>query len=398
MAKKKFKKPNIILWKLFYWISKFICKFKLKLRIIKNELKKVKGPYVVIANHQASIDFMPMCVAVKRRAHIVISKSFYESLSVQPFIRAIGAIPKNQFQTLIPDMKRMKSVLDNGMPLIIYPAGLMTESGIHTPVPSATGKTLKWFGKDVYFADIRGSYFAKPKWGKGIRKGRVTLSVTKLIDSEALKQISEEELQKIVEEKLSYDAYEDQMKNRIPFKNGDNVEGFEYVLYKCPKCHQEHTIKVVNKNQMVCDCGYNVTFDKCGLMNGENLIFDTPSNWYRSIEKDQFDVVFNTPNYELSDEAEIHKVNLKKHKFESVGTAVVKLTQEGFNINGNINGEVVDKFISTKYIQILPFKPGKFLEIQDGNEIYRILLKKNKDVTKWLITLKAFYELNNPKK
>ena len=66
----------------------------------------------------------------------------------------------------------MKEVVDNNMPLTIYPAGLMSEQGIATPIPDSTGKFLKWLKQDVYIAKIRGTYLTKPKWSKVRRKGK----------------------------------------------------------------------------------------------------------------------------------------------------------------------------------------------------------------------------------
>ena len=42
------------------YFVKLIAKFKFNLKIEKNEIKKLKGSYVVIANHESSIDFINM--------------------------------------------------------------------------------------------------------------------------------------------------------------------------------------------------------------------------------------------------------------------------------------------------------------------------------------------------
>ena len=78
----------------------------------------------------------------------------------------MGVIPKQQFQTTVTDMKNMKAVVEAGQPLVIYPAGLMCEDGLSTPVPKATYKFLKWMNVDVYMARTEGSYFVMPKWSK----------------------------------------------------------------------------------------------------------------------------------------------------------------------------------------------------------------------------------------
>jgi len=74
-------------------------------------------------------------------------------MSINPILKKCGVIPKQQFQTAMEDLKKMKAVIDNNMPLVIYPAGLMSEDGIATKIPKGTGKLLKWFNCDVYVAN-----------------------------------------------------------------------------------------------------------------------------------------------------------------------------------------------------------------------------------------------------
>ena len=142
--KKRVKRPNIFVYSLFFLICKVLATFKFKLKVIRNELKKKKGPCVIIANHEASIDFINLTAAVKRRINYVISNSFYQTLGIKSLLNACGVIPKQQFQTAITDLKKMKEVVQNNGTLTIYPAGLMTENGVSTIIPGSSGKLLKF--------------------------------------------------------------------------------------------------------------------------------------------------------------------------------------------------------------------------------------------------------------
>ena len=156
-TKNRFQKPNIIIYGILLAVCKLIAKFKFNLKIEKNEIKKLKGSYVVIANHESSIDFINMVCATNRRLSFVISNSFYQSLKIHWLIKQAGVIAKQQFQTSPTDLKKMKEAINNKRHLVIYPAGLMTANGIATPVPEATGKFLKWLNTDVYVAKTTGS-------------------------------------------------------------------------------------------------------------------------------------------------------------------------------------------------------------------------------------------------
>ena len=48
-------------------------------------------------------------------------------------------------------------------------------------------------------------------------------------------------------------------------------------------------------------------------------------------------------------------------------------------------------------IPTLPFKPGKYLEVQHGSDIYRCVLSDGRLVMKFINMLKIFHELGSKK-
>ena len=175
-----YRKPNIFCYRIAQCASWFVSTFIFRRKLQRNEIKGKKGPFVVIANHEAALDFVNLIGITSTPMSFVISNSFYNSLPITGFFDQLGVIPKQQFQTTVRDMKTMKEVIDNGSPLVIYPAGLMCEDGLSTPIPAATYKFLQWLGVDVYVARTTGTYFSMPKWAKGLRVGRTYLDVYRL--------------------------------------------------------------------------------------------------------------------------------------------------------------------------------------------------------------------------
>jgi len=208
----RYRKPNLLCYRVAQVVSFAVAKLIFKRRIIRNEIKGLKGPFVVIANHQAAYDFVNLINTTSRRMSFVISNSFYETLPIKKILDKIGVIPKQQFQTTVKDMRDMKAVIDSGNPLVIYPAGLMCEDGLSTPIPSATYKFLKWLGADVYVARSFGTYFVMPKWSKGMRAGNTHLDIYKLFSKEELKNSSEAKIKEKAEKALLFDAYREQEK------------------------------------------------------------------------------------------------------------------------------------------------------------------------------------------
>ena len=83
----------------------------------------------------------------------------------------------------------MKSVIEHGEILVLYPADLMCEDGVSTPIPKATYKFLKMLKADIYIANTSGTYFAMPKWSRGFRPGKTYLDVYKLFSRNDLELI-----------------------------------------------------------------------------------------------------------------------------------------------------------------------------------------------------------------
>ena len=391
-----YRKPNPIIYGIFTFMSIILSWLKFNLKIEKNELKGVKGPYVVIANHESALDFVNVARAIKKRAHFVISNAFYNTFPFRFIVERVGLIPKNQFQTMPSDLKKMKTAVDNELPLVIFPAGLMPENGICTPIPKATGKALKWLNQDVYLAKSNGSYLTNPKWSSKWRRGKTTLNVEKFIAKEDLDKYTAEEIQEMVEKALYFDAYKNNGLEKIPFKNGDNVVGLENVLYKCPLCGKEYTIISEDKTALKCmSCGYKVYSDKTGALyrdKGKEAIFKYPSDWSLYIEKEIEKKIDKNPSYKLECLADVFILDEKKHKFVKGGTARVTLNKDGFILNGMVDGEKLDKEYSIKNYPSLPLKPGKSFEIQDGKTILRICPIVPKVCTEWVSTAEIFYK------
>ena len=398
-SKKTFRHPNRFLFALAKGISKFLCKFVYNVEIVRNDLEGKTGRYVIIANHESIIDVLPGYVVAPARTHFVVSKAMMQSLPIAPLMEMCGTIGKNQFQTSALDMRRMKAVLDHDEPLMLYPAGLMTESGASTPIPLATAKVLKWFKADVYVARVNGTYLTNPKWAKVKRKGKITMELYKLASKEDFSALTDDEAAELVTEHLSFDAYRHNEKKHIYYKNGDNVEGLEHVLYKCPSCGKEFTIGVKGKNKLCCEaCGYTVKSDNYGILslvgNGEP-IFKYPSDWHAYIEESVYEFVKEHPNFFYETHAEIHAINEKKHRYERVGNGLISFDYNKFVMDGIMNGKPFTEEIPTHAFPILPFRPGAYFEIQHGEHIYRIIPDHPGIVMKWIFTLKATFRLKH---
>ena len=72
----------------------------------------------------------------------------------------------------------------------------------------------------------------------------------------------------LVNKELYFNEYELQEQQMIKYKNGNDIRGLENVLYWCPKCNSEFTMKNYSYDTMKCtNCGNEVYLDEYSFLN-----------------------------------------------------------------------------------------------------------------------------------
>lgn len=396
---KKKKKINKLYYALMKVPAGFVGRVIFKRKFLRNEIKDVQGAAVVIGNHQAALDFTTLVTATKRQMTFVISDSFYNTLPFKKYMNRIGVIPKQQFQTSLNEVSRMRATVKDGGILMVYPAGLMSEDGLSTPIPATTYKFLQWLGADVYAARTSGTYFCTPKWSKKMHPGRTYMDVYKLIDKDELAAMSEAEIKERVDGALLFDAYREQETLMVKYKGASNIEGLENVLYACPHCEREFTVRAKDKSTLYCTaCGFAHTADDYGFLHNTGSVGDEiryVSDWSRLIYERTRKLIVAGEVSTLSAETKLQTILHKKKKYVDVGCGTVTLTPEKFIIEGTVSGEEIRREIPLSSFASIPFKPGCRIEVQDGNTTYRCVLTDGRLAAKFVNMVELFYEKNH---
>lgn len=393
-----YRKPSLFHYRVAQSAAWVLATFVFRRRFLRNEIRGKQGPFVVIANHQAALDFVNLIGATNRPMTFVISKSFFSTLPIKGFMEKMGVIPKQQFQTAVSDLKAMRAVIEAGQPVVIYPAGLMCEDGLSTPIPAATYKFLQWLGADVYVARATGSYFVMPKWKGGMHPGRTYMDVYRLFTKEELAGMTEEQIKEKTDEALLFDAYREQEQTRVKYRRAHRVEGLENVLYACPHCGGEYTVRTSGDTIRCAACGYEQVSDRYGMLHnrkglGEEIRY--VSDWSRLIHNRLKERIRQGAESTLASAVAIRMVDERKNKFVEVGAGHLHLNRERFLITGTIHGQPVELNVPIGNIPTLPFSPGKHLEVQHGATIYRCVPEDRRLVMKFIQMVKIFYELKN---
>ena len=393
----QYRKPNWLCYRLAQIVSWFVATFVYHRRFKRNEIQGKKGPFVVIANHESMLDFVNLIGATGRPMSFVISHSFFSTLPIRGFLTKMGVIPKQQFQSTASDLKKIKRVIENGEVVVIYPAGLMCEDGLSTPLPAATYKFLKWLDADVYMAKTQGTYFVMPKWSKKIRPGRTYMDIYRLFSREELAAMELDRVQEKVEEVLMFDAYREQEKIMAPYKSGQDICGLENVLYQCPHCAEEFSMTVQGGDTICCSrCGFEQVSDAYGFLHNRKGVGEElrrASDWSRRIHDRLKARIGENPGLMLTAQTQIHKIAPGQNRISPAGSGVLTLSRQGFTLDGQIYGEPVCLQIPIEGIPTLPFSPGRYLELQHGKDIYRCVLDDGRLAMKYIHMVKIFHAL-----
>lgn len=384
------------------FVSTLVSKIAFKCKILRNEIKDKKGPFVIIANHEAALDFVNLIGATREQMTFVVSNSFYNTLPLKKAMDSIGVIPKQQFQTSLRDLTKMRRVIEEGRILVIYPAGLMCEDGRSTPIPVATYEFLKWMKADIYMAKTSGTYFSMPKWSSGIRRGTTFMDIYKLFDKEEIADMDIFEIKEKTDKALDFDAYREQEILHVKYAHNDHIDGLENVLYMCPHCHAEFTMKIDGHNVIYCEnCGFAEKSDEYAFLHkigGEGEEIRYVSTWSKRIYNNLKRQIIKKKITELSTKVEIMMLQSDKNKFAPVGCGEMKITAEKLYLTGTVNGEELSLALPMSSYASLPFKPGKYAEVQHGDVIYRCLPEDGRIVMKIINMIKIFYEINTAKR
>ena len=272
-----------------YTIGVFL-KSLFKVKIDKEEIKDLKGPMIVISNHQSNFDFVITAFSMwPIKLNFLVSSYYLNSNLLGFFLKLVGAIPKRQF---IPDspaiLSAYRAILNN-QSIIIFPEGQVEYYGATVTVDPNIAKLIKRFRVPVVNIKLRGGYLTSSKWNNRNYPARREVTCELLLSKEQLQSMSEEEIFEVVSKGLSYDEFSWQRERMIPSKKKRSAEGLENILFRCPVCKKDFTI-TAKKNILSCTaCGYTVKLNKFGFfeaVNDKEPIFESTSDWFRMQQKE----------------------------------------------------------------------------------------------------------------
>ena len=235
-----------------------------------------KGGYLIISNHQTTMDPFLLSLSFRFPIYFVASDDLF-NLKISPLINYLVApIPKSKSLRDVAAMMGVFRVIREGSAVGIFPEGNRTVSGGQWEMTDAIAKLAKSLKVPLVIYNIRGGYGTDPRWGHSIRKGRASGDVRRIVSVEELAALSNEQLFELIKDELDVNDAD----SGISFRSKKRAEYIERALYMCPVCRGVSGI-VSHKYRLKCRyCGTETAYTEKLSLSPAVAGFGRIYEWY----------------------------------------------------------------------------------------------------------------------
>jgi 1-acyl-sn-glycerol-3-phosphate acyltransferase len=368
-------------WKTFV-AKKYNVHYEFKNKPKKNE------QFIMISNHASRLDYIFTGIPVlPARMNFVAGYNEFFRSHLAGVFSLLKVIPKKNFTPDSYTLKEVSRVVRNGGNIMLFPEGMSSISGANQPVAVGTGKFLKHFKLPVYYCVIKGGYLTSPKYNLKDRTGKVEVVMDQLFTLDELESLTPQEIEDKVNQAIYHDDYAWNQEKGYHYDIGEKgAENLEDLLFWCPKCGKQHTMKTEGNKIFCTECGNGATL----LDTYEMVAFDetcvipkTQTEWFQ-MKREIIKAEIQNPDFCLQEEIELGVLpkyaRLKEQKTsEIVGKGMLTLNREGLRYQGTRDGKAFEFFIPSKNLptygmctdlsRFYTFYQGEFVEFYPKNRV-----------------------------
>ncbi len=383
----KVKRPNGFVYSLAAAVCTVLFGSKIKIKLHNRIKLPDNEACIVIGNHPSFLDWYYTALPFyPKKLNFITARYYFFRRELAFLLRNAGCMPKSMFSPDFESAKNMISVLRNKWHLALLPEAQLSTVGRFESIHQPTIDFIKSSSLPVYAVQINGAYLAKPKAGKGIRKGAVVeINAKKLFEKGETSSMTAKQVRESIENALYFNDFEWLKQNpSVHYKCKTLAEGLENILYLCPECKKEASL-TAGGNTISCSCGFSLTLDDRYNFTGENVPFRNQQEWYDY----QFEVLqkeAENTDFSLSSPVTLRRPSHDGRSIvEETGKGVCTLNKDGLLYKGTSSGEEIELFFPMDNVYRLLFGAGEDFEIYDGSDYYSFVPQEPKLAVKWYI-------------
>ena len=403
LVNRKVKEPNPVLMAIGMWVLGFLNKlYKVDFSRDYDPKTIQNQPTVLLSAHASRLEFIYAIYGFGRRdVNIVCGFQNILKKGIYRMFVAMGVISKYLYQPDFMCVKNMLRVLKRGGAIGLFPEGIQSTSGSTHPINPATAQFIKGCKANVVVCTSKGAYLATNRYSPDRKKGYIGLQYKLLFTPQMLEELSVEEIYEQLLQNIRYNdfAFNKEARHKYVGKF-PNASGLDKILYKCPACQKEYTLRAP-RDTVKCDCcgfevGVNEYYDLVPI-NGENVPQDIDA-WFKWQRRCVAREVKNE-SFELALEGSLCALKLDKlrkppHNREILSVGKATLTNHGFSFEGELDGRAVCFSFDAKSIYSITFSTKGFLEFYHNNDYFMIIPEnKNQCLIKWTLAAEEIHNL-----
>lgn len=202
---------------------------------IKIERFREQGdrPYLILMNHQTAFDQFFVGMAFRGAIYYLATEDIFSLGWLSSLLRyAVAPIPIKKQTTDIAAVKNCVRVAKEGGTIAIAPEGNRTYHGKTVYINPSIVSLARVIKLPIALFRIEGGYGVHPRWSDVVRKGKMRAYVSRVIEPEEYKNMTDEELYAAIQKELDInEAFLDR-----EYHHAKLAEYLERVVYVCPAC------------------------------------------------------------------------------------------------------------------------------------------------------------------
>ena len=246
----------------------------------KEIFKMKKGEsYIVLSNHQGSLDGVFLPYTFSRHLYAVLTDSFMSKGLIAKLLKyQFGIIGKKKGAVdLKANMEMIRCVKEGGS-LLIFPEGNRSYAEFQFDMTDGLAKFVRFFNKPIVLFNFHGAMGTDPRFGRKTRKGPYYGEVKRVLEPEEIKDWSNEKLTEVIKENLK--VYDSESGNL--YKSNKRAEYLERMFFVCPKCGKIETLYSKGNHLYCKECGLKVEYTEDLHLKSDNpdFKFSRLVDWY----------------------------------------------------------------------------------------------------------------------
>lgn len=223
----------------------FLFKMLLSYKIVNKENIPRQPPFFVVSSHRNYFDAFIITTALKMPIRCITTYEVFRNPLSRIIFRRLLCIAKKRYMVDFRAGKEIIKAIHEKSVIVVFPEAERSWTGKIGSFKSESLKLLRKFHLiPVLPLKLEGNYHSWPRWGKNIRRAKLTVVIQKpfYVNPDVKLDILEKQLKKCV-------TPED---HNAVCRSNDRARNIGLVIYRCPLCREFEPFEVGTKSDFRC--------------------------------------------------------------------------------------------------------------------------------------------------